>query len=85
MQHILKQPHYLGCQALELLCNSLCGPLTKKFGEKFERSSVRATFRGVVGWERVGTHSHTFFALIVTFVEYLDFSFQFVRAADSEN
>jgi len=69
----------LGCPALELLYNSLCGPLTKKFGDPWR--SVRATFRGVVGWERVPTP----FCSIVTFLEYLDFSFQFVHIVDSEN
>jgi len=29
MQHITKKSHYAGCPALELLCNSLCGPLPK--------------------------------------------------------
>jgi len=38
--------------------------------------------RGVAGWERVPT---PFFALVVTFLEDLDFSFQFVHVADSEN
>ena len=33
MQHIPKHYHYVRCPALELLCNSLCGPLTKSFGD----------------------------------------------------
>ena len=32
MYHIAKQSHYVSCPALELLCKSLCGPQTKKFG-----------------------------------------------------
>jgi len=33
MQHIPKQSHYVRCRSLGLLCNSLCGPWTKKFGD----------------------------------------------------
>jgi len=33
MSHIPKQSHYVRCPTLELLCNSLCGPQTKKFGD----------------------------------------------------
>jgi len=33
MQHFTKQSHYVRCPALELLCNILCSPLTKKFGD----------------------------------------------------
>jgi len=40
MQHIPKQLHYLGCPAFELLCNSLCGPLTKKFGDPWFRRNI---------------------------------------------
>jgi len=29
----MKQPHYLRCPALKLLCDSSCGPLRKKFGD----------------------------------------------------
>jgi len=29
MQHIPKQSHYVRCPSLELLCNSLCGPLAR--------------------------------------------------------
>jgi len=29
MQYISKQSHYVRSPALDLLCNSLCGPLTK--------------------------------------------------------
>jgi len=29
----MKQPHYVRCLALEQLCNSLCGPRTKMFGD----------------------------------------------------
>jgi len=29
MQHIQKQSRYVGCPALELLCNSLCDPAQK--------------------------------------------------------
>ena len=32
MQHIPKQSHYVRCPALELLCDGLCGPVAKKFG-----------------------------------------------------
>jgi len=32
MEHFTKQSHYVRYPALELLCNSLFGPLTKKFG-----------------------------------------------------
>ena len=31
--HIPKQPLYVRCPALELLCNRLCCPLAKKFGD----------------------------------------------------
>jgi len=31
MQHIPKQTQYVRCPALELMCNSLCGPMTKMF------------------------------------------------------
>jgi len=30
---VLKQSRFEGCPALGLLCNSLCGPRTKKFGD----------------------------------------------------
>jgi len=33
MWHILKQSHYVRCSALRLLCDRLCGPWTKKFGD----------------------------------------------------
>jgi len=33
MQYIPKQSHYTRRPALELLCNNLCGPLTKTFGD----------------------------------------------------
>jgi len=33
MYHIPKQSKYVRCPALELLCDSLCGPLTKMFGD----------------------------------------------------
>jgi len=33
MQRISKQSRYVRCPALELLWNSLCGPLRKKFGD----------------------------------------------------
>ena len=33
MQHIPKKSHYVRCPAFELLCNNLCGPVTKKFGD----------------------------------------------------
>jgi len=39
MQHIPKQSHYVRCLALELLWNSLCGSLAKKFGDPCCRSS----------------------------------------------
>ena len=33
MQYILRQSYYVRCPALELLCNNLCGPQMKKFGD----------------------------------------------------
>jgi len=33
MQHIPKKSHDAKCPALELLCKTLCGSLTKKFGD----------------------------------------------------
>jgi len=36
----MKQSHYVRCVALELLCDSLCGPLRKKFGDLFFASDT---------------------------------------------
>jgi len=33
MQYIPKQSHYVRCPDLELLCNILCRPQIKKFGD----------------------------------------------------
>jgi len=33
MQPFPKQSHYVRCPALKLLCNSICGPWTKTFGD----------------------------------------------------
>ena len=38
--NIPKQSHYVRCPALELLCNSLCDPQTKKFGDPWSRAVV---------------------------------------------
>jgi len=38
MQHILKQSQYVRCLALELLCNSFCDPLTRRFGDPWYKS-----------------------------------------------
>jgi len=40
MWYILKQSHYVKCPALELLCNSLCGPRTKNTGDPVLREKV---------------------------------------------
>jgi len=37
MLHIPKQSHYVRCPGPELLCNSLCGPRTKTFGDPCAR------------------------------------------------
>ena len=42
MQHIPKQSRYVSFPALNLLCNSLCGPLSKIFGEPWFKRSVSA-------------------------------------------
>ena len=36
-KHIPKQAHYVRFQALELLCNSICGGRTKKFGHPWPK------------------------------------------------
>ena len=44
IQHAPKQPRCLGCPALELLCNRLCGPLTKTFGDPWFKPAVPKLF-----------------------------------------
>jgi len=48
MCHIPKQSHYLRRPALDMLCNSLCGPRTKKFEASGLRYSLRHIGKGVV-------------------------------------
>jgi len=36
-----KQSYYVRCPALELLCNSLHGPCTKKFGDPWYSWKIR--------------------------------------------
>ena len=46
MQYIPKQPHYVRSPALELLCNSLCGPQIKKFRDPCtKQTTTRCLFR----------------------------------------
>jgi len=35
-----KESHYTGCPALELLCNSFCGPLAKMFRDPELQHSI---------------------------------------------
>ena len=50
-QQILKKTHYVRCPAVELLCNSLCGPLSKNLESpglyELDRDSHRRVDKGV--------------------------------------
>jgi len=45
MQHIRKQLHFEKFTAFELLCNSLCGSLTKTFGDPVIHQVICLKFR----------------------------------------
>jgi len=44
MWHTPKLSQYVRCAALKLLCNSLCGPLTRQFGDPWCRPRTSNTF-----------------------------------------
>jgi len=49
MQRISKQSHCVKCPVLQPLWNSLCGPLTKTFGDPLPKARVVKDFKHFQG------------------------------------